>query len=105
MNDVPCCYLVAGSYEGHIVGYRIPTAALEADVENGTADGVLHGQRIAAPCFALKAHDGCVRSVVSGGAFLATCGTDNAISVYNMRKLREQGKLRQQVRESRVAAR
>ena len=83
-------YLTLSSYEGHIVGYRLDPAAL-------SADGTPEQRRAAAPtAFALKAHDGCVRAVASGGAYLATCGTDHAISVYNVRKLREQGKLLQQ---------
>jgi len=83
-------YLTLGSYEGHLVGYRVSDAAL-------SADGDPEERRAAAPtAFALRAHDGCVRAIASGGAYLATCGTDHAISVYNIRKLREQGKLLQQ---------
>jgi|EP00900_Chrysochromulina_parva_P006361 protein MAK11 len=83
-------YLTVGSYEGHLVGYRLdpPALALEGDAEL---------RRAAVPTsFAIKAHDGCLRAIASGGSYMATCGTDHAISVYNLRKLREQGKLLQQ---------
>ena len=72
--------LSAGSYEGHLVGFRLT-----------------HGATLAAtPAFALRAHDGCVRAVAGGGALLATCGSDHTISVYNVRKMREHGKLLQE---------
>lgn len=82
-------YVTAGTYEGHLVGYRLSPEALEP--------GATAEQRAAAaPAFALRAHDGIVRGVAGGGALLATCGSDHAISIYNLRKLREQGKLLQQ---------
>jgi protein MAK11 len=73
--------LTAGSYEGHLVGFRL--------TEGSTL-------LAAAPAFALRAHDGCVRAIAGGGALLATCGSDHTISVYNVRKMREQGKLLQE---------
>ena len=74
--------VVGGSYEGHIIGYRL-TTPLSSD----TAPP--------APTFALKAHEGCVRAVATGGALLATSGTDHTIGVYNVRKLKTQGTLQQ----------
>ena len=75
--------VVGGSYEGHIIGYRLSTP-----LSSTTAPPP--------PVFALKAHEGCVRAVAAGGALLATSGSDHTISVYNLRKLRTQGNLLQQ---------
>ena len=84
-------YLVLGSYEGHLVGYRLGD---QATAKESTAQ---ERRDATETSFALKAHDGCVRAVASGGAYLATCGSDHSISVYNLRRLREHGKLVQQV--------
>ena len=80
-------YLVGGSYEGHLVGYRVAPGLLS----NGQAE-------VAAPppTFALTAHDGCVRAVAAGGQTLASSGTDHCICVHNLRKLRSQGTLVQE---------
>ena len=79
-------WIISGAYEGHIIGYEV------------SAKSVLRQQKVAPPPpkFALKAHDGCVKAVASGGHWLATCGTDHAINVYNLKRLRMQGKLLQQ---------
>lgn len=83
--------VVCGSYEGNVIGYSLPPAAL---VTGARADQL----RASLPVFALSEHDGCVRAVACGGNLLATGGTDNTISVYNLRKRRAHGKLLQQVR-------
>ena len=59
--------LTVGSYEGHLLGYNVSASAAPSS----------------GPAFALRAHDGCVRAIAGGGALLATCGSDHAISVYN----------------------
>ena len=81
--------VIAGSYEGAIVGYAVGPTALES----GSTVAQL---RASQPIFAEVAHDGCVRAVACGGPYLATGGSDNTISVYNLRKRRNHGKLLQQ---------
>ena len=81
--------IVAGSYEGSLVGY-----ALSQDV----IDGLEAHSYVHTPVFAMSAHDGCVRAAATGGNLLATSSTDNSIAVYNLRKRRAFGKLVQQVR-------
>lgn len=80
--------VVAGSYEGALVGYSVPASVCEGI--SAPADAPV------APVFGFNAHEGCIRSVATGGVLLATSGTDNTIGVYNLRKRRSYGKLTQQ---------
>ena len=74
-------YIIAGSYEGHVVGHAFSTAS--------TSDAPL-------PTFMEKAHDGCIHAVASCGELLVTCGADHTICIYNLQTLRSQGSLLQQ---------
>ena len=87
LRTVTMAYVIAGSYEGHLIGYRLPS----------TIDGAT-GELDAAPqpSFAFKAHDGCVKAIAGGGRHLSTCGSDHTVCVYNLRKMRGQEKLLQQ---------
>ena len=82
-------FLVGGSYEGHLVGYRVAPELL-------AGGGALAEASAPPPTFALTAHDGCVRAVAAGGASLASSGTDHAICVHNLRRLRSEGTLVQE---------
>ena len=79
-------WIVAGAYEGHIIGYEVAAKSLLQQSQTTPPQ----------PKFALKAHDGIVKAVACGGNWLATCGSDHVINIYNLKKLRMQGKLLQQ---------
>ena len=80
-------FIIAGAYEGHLIGYRLPEELADATEE---LDAPLP------PSFAFKAHDGSVKALAAGGPHLSTCGADHTICVYNLRKMRGQERLLQQ---------
>ena len=87
-------FVVAGTYEGHIVGYSLSPELLSSAPTSASDDSPALAPP--PPTFALHAHDGCVKAVAAGSALLATSGTDCAVGVYNLRRLRTQGALLQQ---------
>jgi len=79
--------LVAGSYEGQLVGFSVAASALSRNAEEGAA---------ARPIFAFKAHAGCIRAACSSADLMVTGSTDNTMGVYNLRRRRAHGCLTQE---------
>ena len=79
--------LVAGSYEGQLVGFSIAASSLGSSAAAPAA---------ATPLFAFKAHDGCIRAAAAAADHLVTGSTDNTLGVYNLRKRRAHGSLLQE---------
>ena len=81
---MPPITVVAGSYEGCLVGYEVQ---LPQEGEEACS---------ATQILAMPAHSGCIRAMACGGPLLATGGSDSAVGVFNLRTRREQGRLLQQ---------
>ena len=76
--------IVAGSYDGHLLGYKCPSSQQKQD-----QGPVQH-------LFAFAAHSSCVRDAAAAQHILVTSSTDISIGVHDLKKNRTYGNLNQE---------